>query len=248
MNKALVWIPVAFVLGGMIGFVSPNEELQALKKRPSEEVAKTGPAKPANGFGSFAQLVNIPDAANMKRRRARKEKPAVTAAVVAETNAVPDNVENDMPPESASEPQELNPEDLRLRLEEAADLWRTRAEMAKAKAVENLGLDAAGETRFNEAVSAMNEKLRDSMQAIADLLADEESMTPELGFRLMGDLSTTLAESYDAVGAATTPERRGEVSNLQMIDFVDPMVAEPLIAVQGKLGGGPLRLPGGHRR
>jgi len=54
----------------------------------------------------------------------------------------------------------------------------------------------------------------------------------------MGDLSTTLAETYDAVGACVGEDLRGEVSNLNLADFIDPSVAEPLIAVQGKLDGG----------
>lgn len=247
MNKTIVLLPLAFVLGGMAGFFGPNEELQALKQRQAEEARKPA-AKAANGFGSFAQLVNIPDAASMKRRpRPRPTKESNAAAPAADTNAAPEHVVVEAPDAPPEPPKELDPEDLRLRLEEAAELWRTRADMAKAKAIEKLGLDAAGEAGFNDAVAAMNDKLRDSMQTIADLLADQEAMTPELGVRLMGDLSTTLAESYDAVGGVTTEDHRGDVSNLQMIDFIDPMVAEPLIAVQGKLNG-PFGMPGGRRR
>lgn len=242
MNKVLVWLPLAFVLGGMVGYFGPQEELQALKAKAAEEAAK--PARPANGFGSFAQLVNIPDAARARRR----PRPQADTSPVAATNAVPEQAPAEVAEEEPVRARpELRPEDLRLRLEEAADLWRARADVARVKAEEKLGLDEAGKVRFGEAVAAMNEKLRDSMQTIADLLAEQESMTPELGVRLMGDLSATLAESYDAVGAATTEDRRGEVSNLQMIDFIDPMVAEPLIAVQGKLEGS-FGFPGRRRK
>ena len=51
----------------------------------------------------------------------------------------------------------------------------------------------------------------------------------------MGDVTTAMAETYDAIGECVPEDMRGEVSNLQMTDFIDPMVAEPLIAVQGKL-------------
>ena len=69
----------------------------------------------------------------------------------------------------------------------------------------------------------------------ADEIAAAKTMTPELGVRLMGDLSTSLAETYDAIGACVGEELRGQVSDLQLVDFVDPSVAEPLIAVQDKI-------------
>ena len=81
----------------------------------------------------------------------------------------------------------------------------------------------------------MNDKLRESMQLVADEIAAAKTMTPELGVRLMGDLSTSLAETYDAIGACVGEELRGQVSDLQLVDFVDPSVAEPLIAVQDKI-------------
>ena len=71
--------------------------------------------------------------------------------------------------------------------------------------------------------------------ADADEIAAAKTMTPELGVRLMADLSTSLAETYDAIGACVGEELRGQVSDLQLVDFVDPSVAEPLIAVQDKI-------------
>ena len=63
---------------------------------------------------------------------------------------------------------------------------------------------------------------------------------------MMGDLTRTLAEAYDAIGAAVPAERRNEVSEIPVHEFIDPMVAEPLIGVQDKLEGG-FRIHGGIR-
>ena len=104
-----------------------------------------------------------------------------------------------------------------------------------AAAVEKLGLDEERAQSFSEAVDTMNEKLRESMQLVADEIASAKAMTPELGVRLMGDLSTSLAETYDAIGACAGEDRRDQVSELQLFDFIDPSVAEPLIAVQDKV-------------
>ena len=141
----------------------------------------------------------------------------------------------------------LNPEDLRARLEKASELWGARADVVRGQAIARLELDAAGAAKMDETLTAMNERIRESMQAIAETLAAQEEMTPELGFRLMGDLSATLADTYDALGEVAGAERRAEVSKLTLVDFVDPMVAEPLIAVQDKLEH-PVRLtPRGGR-
>jgi hypothetical protein len=81
----------------------------------------------------------------------------------------------------------------------------------------------------------MNAKLRESVQIVADRVASSESLTPELGIRLMGDVATSLAEAYDTIGTCVDEGHRDEVSRLELISFIDPSVGEPLIAVQDKL-------------
>jgi hypothetical protein len=244
MNKAIVWIPLAFIAGGLVGYWGPSEELRAVRKKA--DVEKPRPAAAADGFGSFAKLVQIPETASPRRARRRRAEPRdeTSATNVVEVAAQEKEVEPAVsgPAQEAADADRhgggMSPDDLRARIEEASDLWRARTAVARAKTVERLGLDKAGCAKFDEAVAAMNEKLRDSMEAMAEMLAEQESMTPELGIRLMGDLSTTLADAYDAIGECAAPEMRGEVSSLMLHDFIDPSVAEPLIAVQGKLGGG----------
>ena len=69
-------------------------------------------------------------------------------------------------------------------------------------------------------------------------------MTPELGLRMMGDATTIMAETYEKIGACVPADRRGEVSEMQVFEFIDPGVAEPLISVQDKLEKFPM--PGGR--
>ena len=88
------------------------------------------------------------------------------------------------------------------------------------------------------AVATMNEVLRDTMEALAEEIEKAGKVSPELGLRMMGDLTRNMAEAYDAIGAAVPPERRAEVSEIPVHEFIDPMVAEPLIGVQDKLDGG----------
>lgn len=241
MKKAsvLVWLPLAFIVGGLVGAYGPTEELRTREERADAEKAKAKARQKASGaFGSFAQIVNIPDEAKRPRRPHRK--PDVNAATNAEESAeVATDV--DASPTNAHAAREsrpegrLSPEDLKARIDEAADLWRTRVEIAKTSAVAKLGLDDAGVAAFDEAIAAMNDRLRESVQIVADQIASAEEMTPELGIRLMGDVSASLAEAYDAIGACAAEGKRGDVSRLNMADFIDPSVAEPFVSVQDKL-------------
>lgn len=232
----IVWLPLVFVAGGLVGYYGPAEELRSRDVREQEEKTK---AKPKNAFGSFTELVNIPEVAKRPRRVKDTEPATNTTAVAGRLGEAP------LPGESADgrggetpPPQKrrrVAPEDLRARIDEAAELWRTRIEVARASAIEKLGLDDKGAESFNDAVEDMNAKLRDSIQIVADRVASSEALTPELGIRLMGDIATSLAETYDAIGTCVDEDHRGEVSRLQLTDFIDPSVGEPLIAVQDKL-------------
>ncbi len=232
----IVWLPLVFIAGGLVGYYGPAEELRSRDVREKEEKTK---AKPKNAFGSFTELVNIPDVAK-RPRRVKDTEPATNK------NDVAGRVEDaPLPGESASgrvgdaplpeKRKRVAPEDLRARIDEAAELWRTRIEIARASAIEKLGLDDKSAESFNDALEDMNAKLRESIQIVADRVASAEAMTPELGIRLMGDISTSLAEAYDAIGTCVDDDHRGEVSKLQLTDFIDPSVGEPLIAVQDKL-------------
>jgi hypothetical protein len=240
MGKVIVWLPLAAVLGGIVGAWGPYEELRALKERGEERKDEARPAK-RTGFSPIAQIINVPDAAKHPRR-AKAPKPP--------KNSEPKEVapENDKAPEKAEKSPVrpmLSPEDMQARIDEAADLWRTRIQLVRATALENLGIASDGADRFDSTIADMNDKLRESMQALADALANEEEMTPEMGVRLMGDLSVTLAETYDHLGECVDSSRRMDVSSLNLVEFIDPSVAEPLIAVQGKLDGRMGRRGGG---
>ena len=230
----IVWLPLVFVAGGLVGYYGPAEELRSRDVR--EQEAK---AKPKNAFGSFTELVNIPEVAKRPRRVKDTEPATNTTTVVATADEQPEGTNaTDGRPEETPEPQKrkrVAPEDLRARIDEASELWRTRIEIARASAIEKLGLDDKGAEAFNDVIEDMNAKLRESVQIVADRVASSESLTPELGIRLMGDVATSLAEAYDSIGTCVDEGHRDEVSRLELISFIDPSVGEPLIAVQDKL-------------
>ena len=232
----IVWLPLVFIAGGLVGYYGPAEELRSRDVREKEEKTK---AKPKNAFGSFTELVNIPEVAKRPRRVKDTEPATNTTDVAGRLGEAP------LPGESAGgrvgdaplpeKRRRVAPEDLRARIDEAAEMWRTRIEVARASAIEKLGLDEKGAAAFDDAIDDMNAKLRESIQIVADSIASSQEMTQELGIRFMGDISTSLAEGYDSLRACVGEDRKDDVSRLQLTDFIDPSVGEPLIAVQDKL-------------
>lgn len=240
--KAYLFIPAAALLGVLVGAWGPREELRAYKNQVAEEKARPNRLG-ADGFADFAKMVKIPELAN-PHRRPKKKRPeaslptnrvAQTQVGLMTTNQVPAVETNATVKAEAKKPKRLSPEDLRARIEEAQDLWATRVEIARTQWKNKLKMSDEASARFDAAMDEMNLKLLETAQAMADQLAQQDKMTPELGLRLMGDAATVMAETYEKVGTCVSPEQRADVSEIPLTDFIDPGVAEPLIAVQGKL-------------
>ena len=240
--KAYFWLPFACLAGLVVGAWGPRAEIRAMKALAQEEKAK--PRNPAaEGFKAFTSLANIPDEARRPRRRHAGEKdralfrgatnrvaqaaaPAPASEAAAPTNA----------PAAAKQepPKRLSPEDLRARIEEAQDLWRTRVEVARTTWKDKLGIQADAAQKFDAALDEMNDHLYETMQTMAQLVEKSDKVTPELGLRLVGDATAIMAETYEKVGACVPAEMRDTVAQMPMTDFIDPGVAEPLISVQDK--------------
>ena len=227
--KNWFWIPLAAIAGVIAGSWGPREDLESYKESVQAERTQKKVSGTA-GFDAFAKLANIPDVA--------KRRPKVRTNAVERIEKVEKVETNGVEVAERRRPQ-LSREDLKARIEEAAELWNTRVELAKTQWKGKLGIrDDNASVAFDSAVATMNEALRDTMEALAEEIEKAGKVNPELGLRMMGDLTRNMAEAYDAIGAAVPPERRAEVSEIPVHEFIDPMVAEPLIGVQDKLEGG----------
>jgi len=251
--KAYLWLPLACLVGYLVGSWGAQDELRSFRSHARE--AKQNAAAKTGGFNAFAQMVKIPESAR-RSRRPRSDRQKAPLPPIAATNKVAAKSAPVPPPAASAKPDvatatnavppRLSPEDLRARIEEAQELWRTRVDIARAQWKTKLKLEGEAEKAFDAALQEMNERLYDSVAALAGLLEGKESLTPELGLRLVGETTTILAETYDKIGACAAPDLREQVSSMQMVDFIDPGVAEPLIDVQGKLENFPA--PHGRNR
>lgn len=235
--KNWLWIPLAAVVGIVVGSWGPREDLRLYKEK-AQEAKNVRKASDASGFGAFAKMVNIPDVA--KRRPRPKATKAETTKADTTEQATDTNVVVSLKHEQdPRRPHHQSPDDLRLRIEEASGLWRTRVEIAKTQWTARLGVSGDAErTAFDSALAQMNEKLLETMTALAAEIERAGKLTPELSLRLMGDASTAMATAYDALAEAVPAEKRDTLSEMPVFEFIDPAVAEPLVSVQDKLDVG----------
>ena len=241
--KALYWLPVAALAGIVVGSWSAHEELRAYKDLGAAKAGqKAAGRQNTGGFDAFAKLVQIPDAASRPRRHKKPAEPsgiAATNRAAAARNESGGDAAGAAPaskkPADAKPPRMLRSEDLGARIAEARDLWNTRVEVARAQWKSKLKLSGESEVAFDSALQDMNDKLYDSISALAEIVSDQGKLSPETGFRLMGETATVMAGAYDRIGECVAPELRGEVAEINMVDFIDPGVAEPLVGVQDAL-------------
>lgn len=238
--KAVIWLPASMLLGMVIGAWGPRADVRDYEKWAFSQVkdAERRMWDPRNAkqsaasetFRAFARVANIPDYAS-KPSKGAAVPPKRRRSGIAATNAVP--VRETAPAMGAQ--ARPSPRDLRARIEEAQALWAARVDVVRAQWKDKLKLDDAAALRLDALVDEMNLQLYDTMQIMAGHLGNSEEMTPELALRLVGDATTIMAETYDKIGALVPADMRGEVSKMRLDDFIDPAVAEPIIAVQDKI-------------
>ena len=230
--KAVYWLPVAALAGAIVGSWGAREELRAYRELGARDTARQASSGKAGGFDAFARMVRIPDAANARKpakRSAARSEISVTnrsASVRKEKIDLGDDKPSAAP---------VQPKDLGARIEEAQELWGARVDVARAQWKVKLKLEGAAADSFDDALQDMNERLYESVAALAEIVAEQGKLTTETGLRLMGETATVMSEAYDRIGACVAPELRDEVSEMNIVDFIDPGVAEPLIGVQDKL-------------
>jgi len=224
-------IPLAAVAGLIAGAWGPRADLDALKEMQSEKSVKAE-TNAKSGFGAIANFVNIPERASTMRPR-----PAQTNRTesVDGTNRVETAAGTNGVGRARKRPSWRDRENLRERIEDAKELWRTRSELARAQWKAKLGISGEKEKRFDEMVDAMNADLKDVMAEFAAEVAEKKDVSPELGVRMMSALTGTLAEEYAALGECVDPDKRDEVSKIPLHEFVDTSVIEPMIQVQDYL-------------
>ncbi len=251
--KSVLLLPFALLLGLVIGGWAPKEELRAARKETADLKEQLAGREKDSRMDAFTRMVQIPERAKSPKPAPKQTKVAFSVAAADEpgTNALASAAAAPATNAAAAKAQptevkkaEPSPEDLRARIDEAKELWKTRVDIARAQWIDRLKLTPEAAALFDTSLNAMNEELYTSMQSLADTLAAGEALTPETGTRAFNEMTSALVKTYDDLSAIVPEAQRAEAAKLELTDFIDPGVAEPLIAVQDKLD----QAPKGNRR
>ena len=249
--KLAVCLPFVLLLGLVIGGWAPKEESRAAQKEIADLRKRLSESDKSPRTDVFTRMVKIPERATKPAAPAKPQTAARPAPDSPATNAASAAVQapnSAARADAAPAPEKpLKPEDMRARIDEAKELWKTRVDVARAQWVARLKLTPDQEALFDESINAMNEQLYLSMQKLADELAASDTLTPEAGTRAFGEMTAALVQTYDSFVAIVPEEQRGEAAKIELTDFIDPAVAEPLIDVQDKLENLPKERQGGVR-
>lgn len=245
--KSYLFLPFALLLGLVIGGWMPNEELRNLRRENETLNEKLAAREKDSRMDAITRMMRIPDRAPATENRRRRRSPESGTDSTVQT-AQPGGAGTNAPVVSASDTAaERSDEassrstrmDLKDRIEDAKDLWATRVQIARGQWISRLKLSPEAEGHFDATIDAMNAELQASIQGLADALDASGEITPELGVRLFNEMTASLVNTYNDLEAFVPAEQRGEASHIELTDFIDPAVAEPLIAVQDKLDNMP---------
>lgn len=231
---SLAWVPFAVLLGMALGSWPARREIDRLRVETEElrkEVRRR--QRDVGTFAQLTQMVRLSDPSADAGRAGRTNPPPAAADAAAPATNRPARRRG--PPLSELRPRPDDDRPLRARIDDAMEAWRVRTDIARNNFIERAGFDAEQAARFDTLVGAMNVRLRDRLERFAQAVQAGEAVTPEIGARLINDLSAAVVITYDEMDRNLPQWRRPEAGRLDLGNFIDPSVAEPLIGIEDAL-------------
>lgn len=232
--KQIIWFPFVLLAGLLLGSWGPRTEVQ----RARDEWARTEASlrqtrEKADRFENMTRMLRIPSA---------EPAPPEGGALAPNTepaDALPPPPDDD---DAAGDMVKTNPpvpapSSMKENIQEAIELWKIRSDLARNNFIQRAKLSAEQAVQFDVLVQAMNVRLASQIQQRVDAFkADADAMDAETGVRMIHDLTGAFVLTYDEMDR-TLPGWRGDGAeqDFDLIDFVDPSVALPLVEVEDKL-------------
>lgn len=183
------------------------------------------------------QMLRIPGNVAVKKRaeeRARKT-PASPGAKAAEAPPAP------VATQSAAQASVSTNDDPDFEwdvddIERAAKFWNARAAIARNSFITNARLDSRQAEKFDTLVAAMNLRLETGISNWVQGVKAKGQAGTEDGVRLMSELSAAVVTTYDEMDRIMPADWRKQAGEkFELVNFVDPAVAMPLMDVEGIL-------------
>ncbi|MFC1498708.1 hypothetical protein ACFLS1_09615 [Verrucomicrobiota bacterium] len=234
--KQWIFVPIALLIGLLIGGWGLKADLRKCRNelKAARNLLEANKRQGSN-IDSVTRLFGVEP---VKRKTGQKEDTEFTKEDISQTTnqievAGPDESKQD-DTENADQQSEENR--LENQIEKAVDMWNLRKDIARSSFISNVGLNEEQIVNFDVFVEAMNIRLSNSIEQFADLLQKEDSMNTELGLRLVNEVTDAMVITYDEMNR-TMPDKwkKHAGKDFDLVDFIDPSVATPLIDVQDKL-------------
>ncbi|MCX7819211.1 MAG: hypothetical protein N2652_08395 [Kiritimatiellae bacterium] len=233
--KGLIWMPLVLVIGMAFG-AWPAQREAARLKRETEELRQQlrQRQRPGGTLSQLTQFMRIPESPRAIATTNAAAAGAPAPAPAADTAAAPTNRPRRRLPFSELRPRPGDERPLRERLNEAIEAWRVRSDIARNNFLARAGLGPEEAAKFDVLVQAMNLRLRDHFEKFSATVQSGAPITPELGARMIRNLSDAVVLTYDEMDRQL-PRWRQNADGLDLGDLIDPAVAEPLLSIEDTL-------------
>ncbi len=233
--KSWMLLPFVLIAGWMMGGWLPRVELREVREDLAcAQQALKARAPRRSGFTGVTQMLGIPEPA---------ARPTATKPVM-----IPPPSPDDSAASPESETQEIahsptnhpaRRHSMRDGIEQAMEAWEARCDIARGTFVANVALNEEEATRFDVLVASMNIRLAHTIEQFAEQVKTGKAAGEEQSVKLVRDLSSSVATTYDELQASMPANWRHDAGEeFSVTDFIDPSVAMPLVDIEGDLEGG----------
>ncbi|MEI6168401.1 MAG: hypothetical protein WCS52_14560 [bacterium] len=233
--KTAAYILIALLGGLMLGSWSikadlrkATSEIDCLKVQLAQ---KGGQPSSLNGITSMLNLPEVkPEPARSKHTHpVRPATPPANAPALSPAGSPPPSSVATFPAGSAT-----NAHAMQTQLQTAAALWKVRADLAQNSYISNVTTNEAQAMDFAVSMAAMNLRLSNSIRTWVDQIKKEKTLTPEKSILMFNDLSSTLVWAYKDLDRTQPADWRQKAGpKFQVLDFINPEVALPLVEAEG---------------
>jgi hypothetical protein len=234
--KYWILIPLLFLAGLVIGGFQPRGEIRRLRQEldTRKKAERTAPPQDRQ-LSSFLNMLPL--------ETARPDSPpasfthdagnAATQIMITATGTLAETGGTNTQTELTAEARSAA---MKARIDQAAEAWRLRAEVARNTFATKTGFNDREMTDFDVLMGSMNIRLLDLFKQTAQQIEEGAEFTPESGVRLMNGLTQAMVLTYDEMDRKLPATWRTDAgASFDLVTYVDPAVATPLITVADKL-------------
>lgn len=223
---------IALLTGLILGGWGPRADLKKMQAEIDSLKKQVRRSTKSTDISGVKSLLKLQDDSNIRKRAAERSQNRESNQVAAASSPNTQGVNSVVIPVGSS----TNKPNLQENIKAASDLWNTRAAMARNSFFANENLTTEQQDQFENLVVNMNVQLEASIKKWVETVKEKDEIKTEDGIRVINELSGTMVSTYDEMDKTMPPGWRDKAGDeFKMEDFIDPVVAMPLVDVEDKL-------------